>query len=40
MAADEVGDAVGNHSRFATSRAGQNQQRTFRVGDGFALLGI
>jgi len=40
VAADEMGDAVRNDARFAAPGASQDQQRTFGVRDGFALLGI
>jgi hypothetical protein len=40
MAADEVRDAVRNNACFAAPGAGQDQQRTFGMCDGFALLGV
>ena len=40
MAADEMRDAVRDDARLAASGAGQDQQRTFGVCDGFALLGV
>ena len=38
--ADQPGDAVRDDARFAGARAGQDEQRPFAVGHGFALLGI
>ena len=37
---NDVRDAVGDDAGFAAARAGQNQQRPFRVLDRFALLGV
>ena len=38
--ADQPGDAIRDHPRFARSGAGQNEQRTITVGDGLALLRV
>ena len=38
--ADEVGDAVRDHAGLAAARAGQDQERTFGMANGFTLLGI
>ena len=37
---DQVRDPVGNGARFARARPGENQDRTFNGGRGFALPGI
>ena len=37
---DDMRDAVRDDARLAAAGAGQDQQRTFGVGNGFALLGI
>ena len=38
--ANDAGDAVRDDAGFAAAGAGQNQQRTFGMRNGFALLGI
>jgi hypothetical protein len=40
MIFDQMGDAMGNGASFSTARAGKQQQRTFDVLNGFALLRI
>jgi hypothetical protein len=38
--ADEIGNFLGNHARFATARARQHQQRAVDIAHGFALAGV
>ena len=38
--ADQVGDPMGQHARLAAARAGQDEQRPLRRGDGAGLLGV
>ncbi len=40
MVADEVRDAVRDHTRFTAPGTGEDQKRTFGIGDGFALLRV
>ena len=37
---NQMRDAMRDHARFAAARAGQQQQRTFDMGHGFALLWV
>ena len=39
-AADDVRDAKRDHARLPRARAGKNQERTFGLHDGIALLGV
>jgi hypothetical protein len=38
--ADEIGDAAGDDARLARPGSGEDQQRSFRVKDCLALLGV
>jgi hypothetical protein len=40
MSLDQVRDAMSNHTSFATTCTGEQQERTFDVRNGVALLRI